>query len=178
MPAEGVLNGWVGIYDVIPGGGTGCAHLAVPSRILLMASVPTPAVASPQSALAQTVTNQEMEQHHEGLPHVAEGDVDRALRPSSRWRTGTRPSSASRANAAPARKVTWGPIASQRTPAMMLAANSAMPVTKLNMPYAVPLSSAGAAPPTSVASSPCENPLWRPQNPTPTPTPMMLSTAA
>ena len=50
---------------------------------------------------------------------------------------------------------------------MMLAASNAMPLTRLNMPKAVPRSSAGAVSATSAASSPCVRPICRPHSATP-----------
>lgn len=61
-----------------------------------------------------------------------------------RWRIETRPISVAVANAAPARNVPCGPTMSHKAPAMTLAKSSAKPVTRSNMPKAVPRSSGGA----------------------------------
>lgn len=74
---------------------------------------------------------------------------------------------ASRANIAPARKGASGPNISHSAPASMLAASNARPVTRLNMPKAVPRNSVGAASAISVARTPYVNPICRPHRLTP-----------
>ena len=61
---------------------------------------------------------------------------------------------ASKLNSAPAANVQAGPAYSHSSPATTLAASSATPLTRLNMPNPVPRKSAGAVWATMVASRP------------------------
>jgi len=85
--------------------------------------------------------------HWQSSPHIA-----RYL--DSRPRDNITVMRASIANTAPVRNVAVGPEASHIALAMMLAARSATPVTRLNIPNAVPLGSGGAVSATRVDSRP------------------------
>src|SRR5260370_8564728 len=77
---------------------------------------------------------------------------------------------------APAENVAVGPKSYHSQPARTLATSSAAPVTRLNSPNAGPRKSSGAVSATSADSSPCENPGYRPQSPTPLLTPAKPAT--
>ena len=77
----------------------------------------------------------------------------------ARHRTKGSAASAIAVNAAPARNVPAGPAMSQSAPATTLATSIAMPLTRLNIPKAVPRNSSGAGSATSAESNPCVRPM-------------------